>query len=161
MQFAHIAPGSANDVVAKYNVGGLYLTPEGVICRYVRNSTDAALAVGDVLCYAWDGSTGNWLVSNAATSAVDSGLATVNIVAGVALGAVTASYYTFVQVSGLNGDTTTDQGVAAGDNLVVDGANTPVGVADTAVAGEEHAVFGLALAADASDSVDCILRMIL
>jgi hypothetical protein len=158
--FPHIAPASSNDSVAKFNVGGLYFGPTGEVYRYVQ-AEDANIVVGDVLCYAWDGTTGDWEVTNTATSAIDSALATVNIVAGVAVGSITDAYFGFVQVSGLCGDVTTDTGVAAGDNLVVDGANTPNGVADTAVAGEEHAVFGLALAADVSDSVDAILRMIL
>lgn len=160
MQFPHISPALANDDVAKYKVGGLYGSPEGKIYRYVQ-AEDANIVVGDVLCYAWDGTTDDWEVTNAATSAIDSGLATVNIVAGVAVGSITDAYFGFIQVSGLCGDVTTDTGVALGDNLVVDGANTPTGIADTAVAGEEHAVFALALAADASDSVDAILRCIL
>lgn len=160
-QYPHIAPASANDATPKYNIGGIYWDPQGRAFRYVR-AEDAALAVGDVTCYAFDGSDiDGWEVTNTATSAVDSGLATVNICAGVAVGTVADASYGFVQVSGLCGDVTTDTGVAAGDNLVVDGANTPTGIADTAIAGEEHAIFGLALAADASDSVDAILRGII
>lgn len=159
--FPPIAVADANHDRAKFNVGGLYWDPQGRAFRYIR-AEDAALAAGDVTCYAFDGSDiDGWEVTNTATSAIDSALATVNICAGVAVGTVADASYGFVQVSGLCGNVTTDGGVAAGDNLVVNGAGTPDGVADTAVAGEEHAVFGLALAADVSTSVDAILRGIL
>lgn len=74
--------------------------------------------------------------------------------AGVAIGALTDLYYGWIQCGGFCNCITTDQGVAAGDALIVD---TNDGVADTMAAGEEHFVFGKALAEDATATLSAAI----
>ena len=69
--------------------------------------------------------------------------------AGVLIGALTDLYYGWVQCGGFCNYIATDEGVSANDMLIVD---TTDGIADTFSAGEEHYIFGVALADD-SDAV--------
>ena len=68
-----------------------------------------------------------------------------------------ALFFLSARVTGYEGPNlvalVTDGGVAAGDPLVIDGGATPSFVFDTAVAGEEHLVVAIAMAADASTSL--------
>lgn len=79
-------------------------------------------------------------------------LGTVTRPAGVWQAAVPFGGFGYIQISG-RGSVFTDGGVVDGDYLVADGGATVDGIADTAVAGEEHAVFGMAMADDVSTTV--------
>lgn len=93
---------------------------------------------------------------------IDGTLGTVNPALGMLTYASTAGRYCYILRKGwttTNGraDGTaflkTDGSVVKGDYLVPDGGATPDGVADTAAAGEEHAVFGYAIADDTAGSL--------
>lgn len=66
------------------------------------------------------------------------------LIAGVALGAVTDNHFCYVQFRGENQNTKTDGGVAAGDPLVWDADL----ICDTMSGGQEHRCFGWSRSAD-------------
>ena len=122
------------------------------VYRYVQfdDGTQAAgaAAKGDVL--SWDKAATNkgYVVTDDVS---DGGQ---NAFAGVAIGALTDLYYGWIQCGGFCNYITTDQGVEAGESLIVDGTD---GQADTMAAGEEHYVFGFALAADATATLSAAI----
>lgn len=137
-------------------LGEIYEAPNGARYKHVLVvGTSGDLAAGDLVVNAdaslatAEAPSGS-VVTRIAASAIDETLGTVAHCAGVAVGTISTGNYGWVQVWGV-GSCKTDGGVVEGDALVVDGGATPVRVADTAVAGEEHAVFGVALATDDSD----------
>lgn len=82
------------------------------------------------------------------------------IPAGVALGAITAGQYGWIQVAGLNTYCKTDGSVAAGDALVPHA--TADGQADTATSGSTVVItaaqtFGYSLVADTSSASSAVL----
>ncbi len=164
---------AANDVSSRFNIRGLYCDENGVIFRYVL-AEDGDIAATNVCCYATNygavegphnSSTRNaGEVTDTSTSAIIAGSGLGNTAAtasGVAAGDITDNQYGFLVVSGLC-TAKADGSIAKGDCLVVDGGATPnVARFDTAVAGEEAQVVGLALADDSATAVSAILRCIL
>ena len=117
------------------------------VYRYVQfndgTAAGGAAAAGDVLVFRNTDANGYTVtddVSDGSQAAF----------AGVAIGALTDTYYGWIQCGGFCSNITTDGGVAAGDPLIPD---TVDGTADTMAAGEEHYVFGYALAADSGTTL--------
>ena len=71
-------------------------------------------------------------------------------VLGIALGDVTTNYHGWFQISGFCDYVRTDDGVAAGDYLIMHSVDEEC---DTMDATEEHLVFGTALVVDTTDYV--------
>lgn len=93
---------------------------------------------------------------------LDGTLGTVNPALGMLCAASTAGRGCYIMRRGYtttNGQSDgtallkTDGGVVKGDYLVPDGGATPDGVADTAVAGEEHGIVGYAIDDDTAGSL--------
>lgn len=152
MSFPFISgdPVLVNDPTPKAKPGGCYYTASdggstlGRKWRYCKSEDD--LVAGDVVCWA-DSVDGYTVTRTAAGALVGTPLGSVVRPAGVAQGTVTAGRWFYAQVAG-KGTVRGDGSVAAGDFIVVDGGTTPARNADTAVAGEEHGIFGQALDAD-------------
>jgi len=87
-------------------------------------------------------------ISRTDGTCIETTLASTCLCAGIAISAIPTVNWGWIQVGGYCSNITTDQGVAAGDLMVIDGGTTPTFLADTAVAGEEAAVFAVADAAD-------------
>lgn len=154
----HADPYAADSVstTAMVEIGKLY-THKGNLYKYLKNDGADAFVAGDVVGPHTNGTPGS--ATSATATWVDGGLGTVAKALGMACYACAAASYCYVLVVGptTNDGTatgtallSTDGGVAQGDWLVVDGGADPVDSADTAAAGEEHAAFGYALAADTS-----------
>lgn len=114
--------------------------------RYIHFKTGTAV-VGKLVFRHTDDATTAGTCTMTAGDCVAETLGTVADPVGVLVKALTTAYYGYVLVDG-HGSVYTDDGVVVGDFLVADGAGSPDGIADTAVAGEEHAVFARALAND-------------
>lgn len=138
-------PFLVNDLTPRTSVGGVF---DGLDAwghpakfRYVQFVDAVTYAAGHVVTAA-----------NAAGTAVTNDRAGGSAIFatqafGVALRVMTENYYGYIQVTG-RATVQTDGGVAAGEALV---AHTVDGECDTMAAGEEHLVFGVALADDATD----------
>lgn len=112
-------------------------------------STVAGQAVGAFLTTPAIGA-----VSMTAATVVEATLGTATPAAGFALSVVAEDEYGWFQYSGSNiVALVTDGSAAAGDPLVIDGGATPTFDLDQAIAGEEHLVCAVALAADTSTSL--------
>lgn len=144
---------TANDSSAQEELGVLRFEADGKAYRYVR-AEDQAIAIGEVV-YPASADPDDWEV----TTDYAGGSATTKKVAGVAIGTITDAYYGWVQVSGNSDMVRTDAGVSAADGLI---GHTVDGEADTMAAGEEHLVFGFALAADTTiESQDaCVAQLV-
>jgi len=148
---------SANDSVAQEELGIKRVEFDSTdnvwkVYRYVRyydgTAAAGAAAAGNVLVWYNTNADGYSVVLDVSDGS-QAGFA------GVAIGALTDLYYGWVQCGGFCNNVDTDAGVAAGDPLIVD---TVDGDADTMAAGEEHYVFGYALAADVGTTLsDAIL----
>ena len=137
----------------EYTQGQKYEDPVGRKFFYGKNegtaSTVAGQAVGAFLTTPAVGA-----VSMTAATVVESTLGTATPAAGFALSVLAEDEYGWIQYSGPNlVALVTDDGVAAGDPCVIDGGATPSFDLDTAIAGEEHLVCAIALAADASNAL--------
>lgn len=128
--------------------------------------TAGDVALGEPVVFADAGSTNvprGTQVTKIAASAVTASAAGGTAVcrgAGVCVtvGGVDTGNYAWFQTKGYNSGLVTDGGVVKGDPLVVDGAGSPVGVADTAVSGDIWAKIGVALSDDTSgNTVTCEL----
>jgi len=143
------APASIVDATARYNLGELlYDKRTGDIYRYILHSPGSATSsvVGKLACNKAAGTRG--VVTMLQTDVTSGTLGTITKIAGVYQAVLTLGQYGVVLVSSDYTDVYTDDGVVDGDYLVCDGGATETFIADTAVAGEEHGIFGLALAAD-------------
>ena len=130
---------SVSDTAEQFPIGELCKDQLGNIYRYVQNIAADNIAIADGTCVY---PTLNWgVVSPDFTGG--SGLT--SKVCGVGIVAIAAGSYGWVQVAGYHDKVKTDAGVAASDPLV---GHSVDGEADTMVHGEEHLVFGFALAAD-------------
>jgi len=142
----HSNPALVNDVAAldtpnairewgddKYIYVKLAGADAGVVGKYALRHTDEPTTEGSV--------------TMTAASAIPEALGSVADPVGVFVKAITAGYFGYLLREG-RGTVFTDDGVAEGDFLVCDGGTTPTFIADTAVAGEEHAICGRALADD-------------
>jgi len=144
---------TANDSSAQEELGVLRFEADGKVYRYVR-AEDQAIAIGEVV-YPASATAGEWEVSTDYTG----GSSVAAKVVGVALGTITDAYYGWVQVSGFSDMVRTNANVSAGDALI---GHSVDGEADTMAAGEEHLVFGFALAADTTiNSQDaCVAQLV-
>ena len=144
------AAGSAKRTAEQ---GQLFEDGKGRCFMYVKNEGTASTAAGTVVGH-FSTTLADGAISAVATTVIECGLGSVMPVAGVALSVIAEDEYGWIQVKGRNiGIILSDGGVAAGDALVCDGGATPTFQADTAVAGEEHGVFGFSLVADDASSI--------
>ena len=131
----------------EYSLGQLAMDTAGNLYRFVQ-VVDLNVADGDVV---YPASTSQWSVTKDYTG----GSAVAAKVCGVACGSITADKYGWIQVSGIHDKVKTDGGVTEGDPLI---GHTTDGTSDTMAAGEEHLVFGYALADDtASNTVQAYI----
>ena len=143
------APESIDDAAAspRYFPGQLIIKPStGEIFRYVQNGGADTTVVAKLATWKTAGTRGVATMTDG--SSTDGGLGTVYGVCGVWQKAITTLRWGVLCVVSDYTDVYTDDGVADGDYLVGDGGATHTFIADTAAAGEEHAVFGIARAAD-------------
>lgn len=144
-------PDATNDETATADVGTLYMWEHDVL-MYVKNASADTNAVATKLaCYKTGGTRGE--VTMKASEVTSGTLGTVTKPAGVWAYAVSFGNFGYIRVQSNYCDVFTDGGVVDGDPLVCDGGATETFIADTAVAGEEHGVFGHALADDVSTNV--------
>lgn len=143
-------PTLVNDPTPKAKAGGVYYSASdagstlGRKWKYLKVEDD--VIAGDIVCWS-DNVDGYTVTRTAASALVGTPLGSVVRPAGVAQGTISAGRWGYFQVAG-RGTVRGDGSVAAGDFIVVDGGTTPARNADTAVAGEEHGIFGQALDAD-------------
>lgn len=158
----HINPYSTanNTADAQATVGQIY-TYNGARFMYCKNAGSGAGVAGE-LCGLFLTTPAVGQATCVAAEWIDGTLGTVNPALGMVCVAWTAAYYAYILVEGwttTDGTASgtaflkTDGGVVKGDYLVPDGGATPDGVADTAVAGEEHGVFGYAIDDDTAGSL--------
>lgn len=151
------------DSTQRYALGQIaWDLSSGEAFQYVQNGGADTTVVAKLATWKTAGTRGVATMTDG--SSTDGGLGTVYGVCGVWQAAVpTTKYGWLLKVSDYT-DVYTDDGVADGDYLVGDGGATHTFIADTAVAGEEHAVFGIARAADndtthlVKASVNCLGR---
>lgn len=139
-------------------LGGLYYHQGELFMFVLNNSADTDSILGQLAL--WDDAGTKGYVTMKAGEAGDGGvLGTVAKAVGMWPDVVAFGNYGFLKVVGWGNDAdgdkilVTDGGVAQGNPLVCDGGATPTFICDTAVAGEEHAVIGTALADDTAGNV--------
>ncbi len=142
----------------KYRLGQLIIDPKtGDMYRAVKNGgADTSVATKLACSKAGAGSgagVGRGIVTMTVADVTSGTLGTVTRAVGIWMAAVPTGYCGFLLVVSEYCHVFTDTGVVDGDYLVCDGGGTETFIADTAVAGEEHAVFGHALADDISTDV--------
>ena len=105
---------TGNDVSALFKVGSRVYDIYDNCYMYVKNAHTAALAAGNAV-------TVNLASANNTESAIEvigPTTATLNLFAGIAMGAITAAYYGWIQVEGWNKETIATAGaVVAGSSL--------------------------------------------
>lgn len=99
---------TANDSTAKEELGSLRFASDGKMYRYVQ--TIATVAAGDAL---------RFYSSNRYRVTATASAAGVRKGAGFAIGAITASYFGWIQCGGFSTCVRTTSAVAAGDNLIL------------------------------------------
>ena len=164
MQILHEVPSSVIDLKQKAALGQRFIDAKtGYLYRYAKNGGTAAAVATQIACFHTTAAKGV-LTMTAGTSLVGTLGTVAGEFAGIWMAAIPANYFGLVLCEGetIDKDGTlllkTDGGVVAGDPLVVDGAGTPTFIADTAVAGQEHAVFGFARADDVSTLVHACVK---
>lgn len=147
----------------RYSPGQLIEKPStGEIFRYVQNGGADTTVIAKLATWKTAGTRGVATMTDG--SSTDGGLGTVYGVCGVWQKAIVTLHWGVILVVSDYCDVYTDDGVADGDYLVGDGGATHTFIADTAAAGEEHAVFGIARAADSDvthlvkASINCLGR---
>lgn len=151
-------PSLVIDTTPRMTVGALYQdNATGDIYRYVKNGgADTTVATKIACSKAGAGSgagVGRGVVTMTVADVTSGTLGTVTRGVGLWVAAIATGKYGLILVVSEYCHVYTDGGVVDGDYLVVDGGGTETFIADTAVAGEEHAVFGHALADDISTDV--------
>lgn len=154
----HLNPWDCDlDTIADANiarVGGVYYNDGELFMFVLNNSADTDGIKGQ---YALNDDAGTYgYITMKAAEAGDGGvLGTVAKAVGMFCNALDFGNYGYLKVWGTSLDSdhstailVTDGGVTQGEPLVCDGGATPTFIADTAVAGEEHAVVGHSWAAD-------------
>lgn len=141
-------PAAVDDLHPRYVVGALYRwkSPSYGWCyyRYVQFLDAVTYAAGD--CCEWAAANGTGVSNDRAD-----GSSLGRFPAGVALGAMTANYYGFIQVGGIGSVILrSDGGVAAADYIV---SHTADDETDTMADGEEEQVFAMSGAADGADNL--------
>ena len=142
-------PASIDDAAAtpRYLPGQLIVKPStGEMYKYVQNGGTTTTVVAKLATWLTAGTRGVATMTDG--SSTDGTLGTVYGVCGVWQKALVTLHWGCILVVSDYCDVYTDDGVVDGDYLVGDGGATHTFIADTAVAGEEHAVFGIARAAD-------------
>lgn len=137
---------TANDSTPKEQLGAIrteYDSTNGArVFKYVQAASDTTVADGTPLLY-------QTADTSRQTVTVDLTDALTNNVAGVGIGAITASYYGWIQVAGYHDAVITngDDDIAANDAIIYGAAD---GVVDSVGAGTAptNAVLGFAVAAD-------------
>lgn len=158
----HLDPWTTNldaiDTTGAAKVGGLYVLAGEIYMFVLNNSADTNAIAGQFALHDDAGTMGYMTMK--ASEAGDGGvLGTVAKATGIWCYAVAFGNYGFLKVAGWtkNGSDAaflvTDGSVAQGNPLVCDGGATPTFIADTAIAGEEHAVVAHAIADDTADPV--------
>lgn len=132
---------------------------QGDLYEYVYNaSTDTDAVKGQFAC-TYGATPAKGHVTMKAADVADGTLGTVTKARGVWAAAVSGGNSGFILRRGYCDYLVTDGGVAKGDPLVCDGGATPTFIADTAAAGEEHAVVAHADADDVASVgtayIDC------
>ena len=118
----------------------------GEIFRYVQNGGADTTVIAKLATWKTAGTRGVATMTDG--SSTDGGLGTITKPCGVWQKAIVTLHWGVLLVSSDYTDVYTDDGVADGDYLVMDGGATHTFIADTAAAGEEHGVFAMARAAD-------------
>ncbi len=133
-------------------LGQLYINPAtGEMYKLVQNGGSTTTVATKLATWLTAGARGIATMTDG--SSTDGTLGTVYGVCGVWQAAIPTLCYGLLLVSSDYTDVFTDGGVVDGDYLVGDGGATPTFIADTAVAGEEHAVFAIARADDVGTNV--------
>lgn len=147
----------------QYRVGQIATDPAtGEMYRYVQNGGATTSVVAKLATWLTAGTRGVATMTDGTST--DGTLGTVYGVCGVWQAAIPTLSFGWLLVVSDYCDVYTDDGVADGDYLVGDGGATHTFIADTAAAGEEHAVFGIARAADndtthlVKASINCLGR---
>ncbi len=143
------APELIDDTTAnaRYLPGQLIVKPStGEMFKYVQNGGANTTVIAKLATWLTAGTRGVATMTDATST--DGTLGTVYGVCGVWQKALVTLHWGVILCVSDYCDVYTDDGVADGDYLVGDGGATHTFIADTAVAGEEHAVFGIARAAD-------------
>jgi hypothetical protein len=143
---------------ARYRLGQIAIDPAtGDIYRFVKNGgADTSVATKIACSKAGAGSgagVGRGTVTMTVADVTSGTLGTITRGVGLWQAAVPTGYCGWLLVVSEYAHVFTDGGVVDGDYLVIDGGGTETFIADTAVAGEEHGVFGQALADDISTDV--------
>ena len=138
MAILHASP-TTTSATDDHGVGNIFDSPDGKKYKWVKIADSVDLLTGYVLTPASTDGTEY-------TPDITSGSSKAARGVGIALGAVdvSATPYAFVQIVGV-ATVFTDGNVAAGDPVI---AHNVDGQAHTMSAGEEHLVFGFALATD-------------
>jgi hypothetical protein len=138
MAILHASP-TTTSATDDHGVGNIFDSPDGKKYKWVKIADAVDLLTGYVLTPASTDGTEY-------TPDITSGSSKAARGVGIALGAVdvSATPYAFVQIVGV-ATVFTDGNVAAGDPVI---AHSTDGQAHTMSAGEEHLVFGFALATD-------------
>lgn len=161
--FVHVAPESCNDATQKQVLGWEFENAAGDRFRYVKSLS--AMVDGDACIFASNAEAGGnngFVVTTDGSKDIGASLGSVCPFAGVAVGTVTAGYYTFVQIGGIGTVTTDDgNGTAEGAALVISGTSGTIKRARTAAADEEAFVFGVALSSVASSATQCRFKFCL
>lgn len=148
--FIHVKETEANDVSPKFNVGGLYSSPDGKYFRYVQFKDAVTYAAGQVVT--WAGTD-----QKSVTNDRSGGSSVATVPAGICLRVMTENYYGFILVHGAYSAVVTngDDDIAAGAILIAASAD---GAADSS-ATVTAATFGYALAADV-DAANTVAAMV-
>lgn len=138
MAILHASP-TTTSATDDHGVGNIFDSPDGKKYKWVKVADAIDLLTGYVLTPASTDGTEY-------TADIAGGSSKAKRGVGIALGAVdiSATPYCFVQIAGV-ATVYTDGNVAAGDPVI---AHSTDGQAHTMAAGEEHLVFGFALAID-------------
>lgn len=150
-------PSLVIDATPRMSLGGLYYKGStGEIYRYVYNF-GADTSVSTKLA-TWATGQGRGYATMTDATSTDGTLGTITRVCGIWQAAVPTTKYGLLLVVSDYADVFTDGGVVDGDYLVMDGGATHTFISDTAVAGEEHGIFGQARAADVSTNVKAAIN---
>jgi len=145
------------DSTARYALGQIaWDMSTGEAFRYVKNGGATTSVATKLATWLTAGTRGVATMTDATST--DGTLGTVYGVCGVWQAAIPTNNYGWLCVVSDYTDVFTDGGVVDGDYLVGDGGATHTFIADTAVAGEEHAVFGIARADDVSTNVKAAIN---
>lgn len=123
----------------------------GEYFRYVKNGGADTTVATKLACRKAAATRG--ILTMTVADVTSGTLGTITKAYGIWMAAVPLNSCGWVLIESDYADVFTDGGVVDGDYLVVDGGGTETFQADTAVAGEEHGIFGMALADDISTNV--------